>query len=206
MRSEFLRDWRSLLAFGVVLAGCSRFSGNIEIPEWDPAAAADRVLAEYDSNGDRKLSGDELKKCPGLLSGIRTFDGDGDGSISHDEIQTKLDELKQDQAALVEITCEVTRNGRPLEGATVKFVPESFMGDDLKPAVGVTTRDGTAFPTVADEELPEEYRGRVHGIHCGVFRVVVTHPNVDIPDKYNTKSELGRLVTRRDRETLTIHL
>ena len=164
------------------------------------------ALAEYDSNGDRKLSGGELKRCPGLLSGIRTFDVDGNGSISHDELQTKLGELKQEQAALVEITCEVTRNGRPLEGATVKFVPESFMGDDLKPAVGITTRDGTAFPTVADEELPEEYRGRVHGIHCGVFRVVVTHPNVDIPDKYNTKTELGRLVTRRDRESLTIHL
>jgi hypothetical protein len=205
MRSEFLRDWRWLITFGLMLAGCSRLSGNIEVPEWDPAAAADQALTEYDSNGDRKLSGDELKKCPGLLSGISAFDRDGDGSLSHDEIRTTLDELNQDQAALVEITCEVTRNGRPLEGATVKFVPESFMGDALKPAVGVTARDGTAFPTIAGEELPEEFRGRVHGIHCGVFRVEITHPNVAIPEKYNTKSELGRLVTRRDREPLTVN-
>jgi hypothetical protein len=45
----------------------------------------------------------------------------------------------------------------------------------------------------------------VHGIHCGVFRVEITHPNVAIPEKYNTKSELGRLVTRRDREPLTVN-
>ena len=53
--------------------------------------------------------------------------------------------------------------------------------------------------------MPEEYRGRVQGVHCGIFRVVVTHPNVDIPAKYNTQTELGRIVSRRDHDTLTIN-
>ena len=69
------------------------------------------------------------------------------------------------------------------------------MGTDIKPAAGVTERDGMTRPSVADEELPAEYRGRVRGIHCGVFRVMVTHPQIDIPSKYNTQTELGRIIS-----------
>ncbi len=196
-------DWR-LIFFGLLLAGCDRAPAGIALPEWDPASATDRALAEYDSNGDHKLSRDELKKCPGLLSARDRFDQDGDGSISGDELKSKLQELRQQEAALVEITCVVTRNNQPLEGATVKFVVESFLGEAFKPASGVTVRDGTTFPTVPEEELPREYRGRVYGVHCGIYRVFVTHPQVDIPAKYNTETELGRIITRRDHDTLRI--
>jgi hypothetical protein len=188
------------------LAGCSRGPSGVYAPEWDATAAAERALSEYDSNGDHKLSRDELKSCPGLLSALKRFDADGDSAISASELTATLKEIREQQGALVEVTCSVTRGGKPLEGATVTFVPEAFMGPGFKPESGVSGSDGTAFPTVAEEELPKELRGRVHGVHCGVFRVTVTHPHVDIPSKYNTQTKIGRIVSRRDHEALTIDL
>ena len=134
------------------------------------------------------------------------FDRDSDGAISADELKAKLQEFHEQQAALVEVHCSVTKGGRPLEGATVTFVPEAFMGDAFKPSAGVSERDGTAFPSIAEEELPEQLRGRVHGVHCGVFRVTVTHPTVAVPAKYNTQTEVGWVVMTRNHETLAINL
>jgi len=196
--------WRSVVVIGALLAGCNLSRQGIEVPQWDPSAAADRAMSEYDSNGDGQLSRDELQACPGLLSAIAAIDRDGDGSVSADELKASLQELRQNEAALVEVRCVVTRGRRPLEGATVTLVPESLMGDAFRPASGVTSRNGTTIPTVADEELPAEYRGRIHGVHCGFYRVVVTHPAVSIPAKYNSQTELGRLVALRNREVLTV--
>ena len=206
MLQGVLGGQRRLILFGVLLAGCGLGSKGIKAPEWDPAVAADRALADYDANGDHKLSRDELKKCPGLFSAVALFDRDGDGAISADELKAKLQEIHDQQAALVEVHCTVTKGGRPLEGATVTFVPETFMGDAFQPLAGVSKPDGTVLPSIADEELPKELRGRVHGVHCGIFRVTVTHPTVAIPAKYNTQTELGWVVLIRSHETLTINL
>jgi hypothetical protein len=188
------------------LAGCGGGPSDIKAPTWDPATAAERALAEYDANHDHKLSKEELKKCPGLLSAVAHFDRDSDGAISADELKAKLEEIHDQQAALVEVQCSVTKGGRPLEGATVTFVPEAFMGDAFKPSAATTGGDGTAFPTIAEEELPNELRGRVHGAQCGIFRVTVTHPTVAIPAKYNSQSELGWVVLVRSHDAINIDL
>ena len=164
------------------------------------------LLSDYDANGDHKLSREELKKCPGLLSAVAHFDRDSDGAISADELKAQLQEIHEQQAALVEVHCSVSKGGRPLEGATVTFVPEPFMGNAFKPSSGVSRPDGTAFPSIPEEELPKELRGRVHGVHCGVFRVTVTHPTVAVPAKFNTQTEIGWIVLLRNHETLTINL
>jgi hypothetical protein len=206
MSRGFLLRRTSPVLLALLLVGCHRAPAEIATPKWDPATAADRALSDYDSNGDHKLSPEELKKCPGLFAVKDRFDSDRDGSISRDELISQLHDIRQQDAALVEISCVVTRNGQPLEGATVKLIPESFMGDDVKPASGITGRDGTTFPSLADEELPENYRGRVHGVPCGIFRVVVTHPSAGIPAKFNTQTEIGRVISRRDHEPLMINL
>jgi hypothetical protein len=206
MLQGVLGGQRRLVLFGVLLAGCGRGSKDLKAPEWDASAAAERALSDYDGNGDHKLSREELKKCPGLLSAVALFDRDSDGAISADELKAKLQELRDQQAALVEVRCLVTKGGRPLEGATVTFVPETFMGDAFQPLAGVSRPDGTVLPSIADEELPQELRGRVHGVHCGIFRVTVTHPTVAVPAKYNTQTELGWAVLVRNHETLTINL
>jgi hypothetical protein len=188
------------------LSACNSAPSGIATPQLDPAAAAERAMADYDANGDKKLSADELKKSPGLAAAVKRFDENGDGSIAADELASRLREFQQQDAALVAVTCVVLHRNQPLQGAKVEFIPEPFLGDAIKPASGVTGADGTTTPTVADELLPEEYRGRIQGVNCGVYRVVVTHPQVAIPAKYNTATELGRIVTRRDHETLTIRL
>jgi hypothetical protein len=167
-------------------------------------AATDRAVSKYDSNGDQKLSREELKLSPGLLAAINLLDRNGDGSISSDELKAMLLEIEQQQAALVEIPCTVTRNNRPLAGAKVELVPETFLGNAIKPASGITDRDGTTYLSVDAEELPEALRNRVKGVHCGIYRVVVTHPSVNVPVKYNTQTELGRIVSRRDYGPLTV--
>ena len=164
------------------------------------------ALKEFDANGDQKLGKDELQKCPGLLAAIGQFDQDRDGTISPNELETKLSEMEKQGAGLVAMTCVVRCGGQPIEGATVNFVPEGFLAGAVKTATGVTAQDGTAVPSVADDDLPSEIRGKVHGVPSGVFRVEVTHPSVSIPAKFNTETTIGRLVTRRDHEPLTIDL
>jgi EF hand domain-containing protein len=204
MLTGVLNVRRSFFLIGLLLAGCGRGPSGINAPAWDAAAATARALSDNDANHDQKLSRDELRKCPGLLSALKHFDIDGDGSISTDELKTKMQEIHDQQAALVEVPCSVMKGGRPLEGAVVTFIPESFMGEAFKPSTGVTARDGTAFPSIADEELPEELRGRVHGVHCGIYRVTVTHPQIKVPAKYNEQTELGWVFSRRNHEALTV--
>lgn len=200
------RVWPLVAILGFLLTGCTGSPAGVTGPKWDPAAAARQALSENDVNGDQKLSKEELKKSPGLLVAMSSLDRDGDGTISEEELQTGLAEMGQAATALVKVPCSVTHGGRPLEGATVTFVPESFLGGGIKSASGVTGPDGMAIPTVADEELPAEYRGRLKGVPCGIFRVMVTHPSVTVPPKFNTETTIGRVVTRRERETLMINL
>jgi hypothetical protein len=104
------------------------------------------------------------------------------------------------------MTCAVRRGGQPIEGATIKFVPEGFLAGAVGTATGVTGPDGTAVPSVADDDLPREIRGKVRGVPSGVFRIEVMHPSISVPAEFNTETKLGRLVTRRDHDTLMIDL
>ncbi len=198
-------SWWLVYSLSFVL-GCGSSPAKIAGPKWDPAAATASAFSAYDSNGDHKLSPDELKKCPGLLAAIKNLDKNGDGSISEDELNNTLQGMQDSAAALVKVACVVTRGGQPIEGAKVTFVPESFMGSGVKTASGLTGSDGTTLPTIADDDLPPEYRGRVKGVPCGIFRVEVTHPSIPIPAKFNTETTIGRMVTRRDRDVLSINL
>jgi hypothetical protein len=206
MLSGFLHDWRLISFFGMLLVGCNRAPAGVAEPELDPQGSTDRVFTEYDANADQKLSRDELTKSPGLLAALSSLDRDRDGAIASDELKASLERFQAEGAGLVTISCMVTRGGQPLEGAKVELVPESFLGGIVKPASGVTGPDGTATISVDESEIPEEYRGRIHGVPTGIFRVVVTHPTIAIPAKFNTQTQLGRIVTRRDHETLTINL
>lgn len=174
------------------------------IPKFDPAAATAAAQAEFDANGDGKFTEDELKKSPGLAASLAAFDGDNDGVLSVDELKAGLDLFYREGASLITLSCRVNRNGAPLEGATVTLVPEPFMGEALKPASGVTAPNGGAALSVADEEIPAAVRGKVKGAHCGIFRVVVTHPTVKIPAKYGEQSEVGCVVSRRNNKPVAI--
>src|SRR3954471_23078024 len=102
---------RHLILFGLLLAGCGHGSTRIIVPKWDAEAATERAMSDYDADGNQKLSREELKRSPGLLYALKFFDGDGDGAISVDELKSKLKEMREQQAAIVEAPCSVTRGG-----------------------------------------------------------------------------------------------
>ena len=80
-------------------------------------------------------------------------------------------------------------NGKPLAGAEVKFVPETFLGDDIKTASGKTNQAGMARLSVATTS-----RADPPGVAFGLYRVEITKPGDNIPAKYNTETTLGQEV------------
>jgi hypothetical protein len=83
------------------------------------------------------------------------------------------------------VTCVITHNGTPLPGATVTFVPEKFLGDEMKTGVGITEAHGVAKIKAPGGEMG----GR--GLSPGFYRIEVTKPGEPIPPKYNTETILG---------------
>ena len=54
-------------------------------PKINPNAPAD-AIAMFDKNGDGKLSGDELDKCPGLKAALNRLDPAKTGAVTADMI------------------------------------------------------------------------------------------------------------------------
>jgi hypothetical protein len=86
-------------------------------------------------------------------------------------------------------TCKVTYKNRPLEGATVTFDPETFLGPSFQPCSGETDERGEAFVTrQADPDA-------IAGIYLGFYRVRITKDKKNgeelLPAKYNTETTLG---------------
>ena len=71
-------------------------------------------------------------------------------------------------------------------GATVKYTPESFMGDSVEPASGATFDDGTAVISIAEEHLPSP---RHSGMRPGFYRVSVTLADGKPVEKLNAGAE-----------------
>jgi hypothetical protein len=180
------------LILGVLLfltAGCgSRGSGSV--PRFSPGEASQAALAEYDANKDGFLDAKELERCPALKRALKAFDKNGDGRLSADEIAERLARYQQSKVGLMPVTCQVSLDGRALEGATVTFEPEKFLGPSFKPASGVSDKDGSV-------ELKVE-GGQGPGVPCGLYRVVVSKKNASgresVPDRYNAKTTLGEEV------------
>ena len=173
-----------------LLSGCSGGPSALAPPELDPESAAEEAITLYDADGDQKLSSSELEACPGMAVGIKTYDQDSDGMISQAEIAERLQRFVDRRVALARLAVTVTLDKRPLGNATVRFVPEPYLGSELKVATGTTRKRGTATMAVADEELPENQRG-IRGVHSGTYRVEITHPDETIPKEYNTETTLG---------------
>jgi hypothetical protein len=179
----------SLILCAVALsaaAGCGRVKSIVVDPEESSTAA----IEQYDKNGDSLLDETELEACPALLGALRAYDETNDKKLSQEEIAEQIDYMYQRGAGLTAITSTVLLDGSPLSGAIVKFIPEKFLGDEIKTAQGVTNSAGDASIAIPPDELPKELR-RASLLRVGIYRVEITHPTKEIPAKYNTESELG---------------
>jgi hypothetical protein len=172
----------SIAAFG----GC----GGVKEFRVDPVAASKVALEQYDKNGDGLLDMTELRACPALLRELRAYDESKDKKLSADEIGAQIRDMYGQGPGMTSLNCTVSLDGTALSGATVRFIPETFLGPEIKEANGVTNSTGTAALGISPDELPKELR-RHHLMRVGIYRVEVTHPTKKIPPKYNTETELG---------------
>lgn len=155
-----------------------------------PTTAAAKAMELYDANKDSALDAEELKECPPMAASLRNYDRDADGKIVADEITIRLERLFADENNLAGVDLTVTLDGQPLPGATVKLRPAEFLGGGLDVAEGVTDETGIARPTIPAEHLPAEFSASPL-VQKIPYVVEITHPEKQIPAKYNTASELG---------------
>ena len=167
----------------------SRRPRRLYPPAIDGYAAADRAMQQFDVNGDGKISGAELDKCPGLKAAIDQIDPSGKHEITAAKITARIHAWQASKLGRMSLACHVLHDGKPLEGAEVRFVPEKFLGKNIRTATGKTDQNGVAMlsvPTTGPMDLP--------GVAPGFYRVEITRPDENIPAKYNTATTIGQEV------------
>jgi hypothetical protein len=167
-------------------AACSKTPPRVHPPGIN-ASAGDDAIEQYDADGNGKIDGEELNKAAGIKGAMQKIDTNGDGAVTADEIYARIEAWEESKVGRTSQSVQVTRNGQPLVGATVKMVPEGFLGDDIQPASGETDQRGVARPKLPAEADPEG----LGGMQVGLYRVEITKPGENIPARYNTETELG---------------
>ena len=183
----------------VAAIGCGGGPDAIALPDFDPSDAAERAMELYDTNKDGYVAGDELAKAPGLNAALKTLDTDGDGKVSETEVADRVRAWINMSIGLMTFSCDVLLDGRPLEGATVTFEPEAFLGDAIQAAVGTTALGGRARPKIPKENRPSP--DSPPGVQAGLYKVKITLPAAagkQIPAKYNEETILGQEVSKDD--------
>lgn len=175
---------RGSLLILVLSLGCNNPPSRV-VQDKPAGNSGAQAIEMYDKDKDGFLAGPELDAAPGLKAGLPQIDGNQDSKISADEIDARLSAWAKSGVGRMTVMCMVTYNGQPLSGAEVKLVPEKFLGDNLKAAVG-TTAGGMATPKVPGDE--------VNGVGPGFYRIEITSP-MGIPEKYNTQTTLGAEVS-----------
>ena len=167
--------------------GCSRAAPRLQPPAIDAASAGAKAIEQYDANKDGKISGAELDKAPALKAAIARIDAGGAGEITADKIAARIKVWQESKSARMPLRCTVLHNGKPLAGAEVKFVPEAFLGENMKTATGKTDPNGVAelsIPTAGSNDPP--------GVAPGFYRVEIAKSGENIPAKYNSQTTLGQ--------------
>lgn len=188
-RAPRWNEWLAFLTGWLVMAGVGCGSSTpkrIMPPALDVQAVTKAVMAAADANGDGGLDRQELARMPGLAGGLALLDADSSDSLSAAEITSWLDAIKASRVAITSLTVQVAHKGKPLADATVKLVPESFMGAEVRAAEGRTDASGSAPVSIPGNRYP--------GVNCGLYRVEITGTGSDgkpLPARYNADTILG---------------
>jgi hypothetical protein len=172
----------------VISQGCQRSPSRVYMPEVNASAAGAKAIEMFDTDKDGKLSGPELERCPGLKAALPRVDRSGQGAVTADMIAARIKAWQNSKRGRSQLACQVLRNGQPLAGAEVKFVPEKFLGANFQTASGTTDQNGIAMLNIQPSGKPDEPQG---GITVGFYRVEITKPGLNVPAKYNTDTVLG---------------
>jgi hypothetical protein len=180
----------SALFVGASIAGCGGSDGPSSV-DVDADGVAARAIELYDANSDGGIDADEAKaKCPPLAAAFARFDSDSDGKLTASEVSARVGALAQASGAMIGIECSVLQNGRPFADAVLKLRPAEMYGDSLLPAEGTADATGRVTPSVGDDHLPPKLAG-MSLMYPGLYHAEITHPQAEIPARYNTATELG---------------
>lgn len=173
--------------------GCSSRLPTLKPPKFDPESAAKSAMAQYDADNDGKVDKAELKSAPGLSAALDRIDENGDGAVEAVELSTMIQEKWLDaKGGIIIVGVKVFMNNRPLDGATVTFEPEEFLGGVVHPATGLTDADGFTPMELAKEHRPHENVRA--GVAPGLYLVRISkevNGKELIPAKYNEETTLG---------------
>ncbi len=181
-------------SFLLLSLGCSGGPKPVDPVDVDSSSAAAQALELYDANGDGSLDDSELGAVPGIRDAKSFYDKDGDGLVSGDEIVARLDSWNEQGLGFRQLTIFITLDGKPLDGATVKLIPEPYLGDAVKPASGKTFSDGSVSVSVEPEDLPAALKSRgknYYGVTGGTYKIELSAPSKKIPEKFSTATTLG---------------
>lgn len=165
----------------VVLAGCSQRPRRVHQPTIAAAAAGKAAIAMYDTDGNGQIDGPELDKATSIKAVLAKLDTNHDGKVSDKEICDRIRGWQETRVGIVGVSCSVELDGTPVDGATVTFVPEGFLGANIKPCTGTSDAHGVVMPSVDDPELA---RRHIRGASYGLYKVKISGPR--IPVKYGS--------------------
>jgi hypothetical protein len=193
--------WKPVLLLTplVVCVGCGGGPSRILPPHIDADDSAEQAMEMYDTDGDGLLSAAELEAVPGLKAAMETLDTDKDGKASELEIAERIRFWQASKGGVTSTNCHVFMDGKPLEGATVTFDPESFLGEEIQAAVGTTNFRGAAGPSIPKENRP--IADMPPGMQLGTYRVRISKlvdGEETVPAKYNAETTLGQQVSTDD--------
>ena len=147
----------------------------------------------YDTDRDGSLSGKELDKCPGIKDALEHYDINHNGKITAAAIAARIREWQVSELGTTATKVRVLLDGQPLEGASVTFEPEPFLGPKVATATGQTAKNGAVLLTIAaDRQNPQSERKP--GVHCGLYKVRISKQiggRETLPARYNSQTELG---------------
>ena len=86
----------------------------------------------------------------------------------------------------------VNWQGQPLEGGSIRLIPEEYLGSELREAVGVTDEFGIAHVSIPPENRPTA--NAPAGVQFGLYQMQISK-KIDgkeaLPAKYNSDTTLG---------------
>jgi hypothetical protein len=181
----------------VTSGGCSYQPARVHPPDVDPQEAGHAAIELYDANGDRQLDRAELAECPGILAGMARYDSDGDAQVGAEEIAARINQWHESGIGVMSVNCRVLLDGQPLVGAAIELMPEPFLTPQVQSSRGVTEDHGLAYMMISSDDLPESQQD-LDGVHVGIYKARITHPEIHLPPKYNTSSTIGAEIAIED--------
>jgi len=185
----------AMAVFVALVAGGCGGPARVPVPRYDADGMAKAAMAEYDKNGDGKLDEKELEASPALKNALNNINAAGERKsfLTEEDIAERLRLFKQANVGLRGVRCSVTRGNELVQGVTVTYVPEAFMGGVVKAGTAVSDKMGIAAPRVEGED--------VDGVSLGFYKIELSLKDSSgketLPAKYNTSTVFGQEVHHR---------